>query len=208
MSVIPKNKRRLSTSSQSAKKQIRKTQETPRTPGESTKTLGHAEVLSSSSISPLAEVYKDADFRRDWTNDVRFHVAENLAHLRRYSGMSQAKLARAAGTSQSAIARIESGQENITLDTLERIIHGLDGRFYVSIHPEAYPLPHLRPWWEQVEFPQTGWTVVNMVGRRTNKCDQVLVGLERSHELASGNTLTGGMPILVAGSTSQTGGTK
>src|SRR5262249_41166339 len=51
-------------------------------------------------------------------------------------------------TSQSAIARIETGRENVTADTLERLIGALHGRFYVSIHPQECHVPTMMPWWE------------------------------------------------------------
>ncbi len=108
------------------------------------------EVLSPSSPSPLAKIYSTEGFKNAWANDIRFHVARNILFIRRFRGWSQSKLADASGTSQSAIARIESARENITLDTLERIITPLHGRFYVSIPPREYEYaPSLMsPWWE------------------------------------------------------------
>jgi DNA-binding Xre family transcriptional regulator len=163
-----------------------------------------AEVVSRSSSSPLAEIYKSEKFQKEWANDVRFHVAQNLVHLRRYRGISQSELADAIGTSQSAIARIESGQENITADTLERLAMGLDGRFYVSIHPpECAPLQG-RPWWETIAAPTHGpWNVVGVAARRTTTTDQVLIGLERdSIASANTNTLTGVVGLFHEGNTS------
>jgi transcriptional regulator with XRE-family HTH domain len=159
-------------------------------------TLGPAEVLSS---SPLAEVYKTEEFKREWANDVRFHVAQNLVHMRRYRKMSQSKLAQAVGTSQSAVARIESGQENITIDTLGRIIGGLDARFHVSIHPPEYKPIHTRPWWEAIgSITESPWNIIGVAGRRGTQTDQVIVGLERFHGLPSANTFTVGASLVLA----------
>src|SRR5690349_19506411 len=78
---------------------------------------GPEEIVSSHSSSRLADLYKTDEFANDWANQVSFHVAMNLLHLRRHRGLSQEKLAELAKTSQSAIARIESDAGNITLDT-------------------------------------------------------------------------------------------
>lgn len=97
--------------------------------------------------SQLAEVYKTKEFVNEWANDPRFHVARNLLYLRRYQKMSQKDVARVIGISRSAVARIESAQEDITLDTLQRLVVALKGRFLVSIAPEEFA-PPCRPWWE------------------------------------------------------------
>lgn len=163
-----------------------------------------AVVLSRPSSSRLTELYKTEAFRNEWANEVKFHIAQNLLHLRRYRGMSQLKLGDKIGTSQSAVARIESGQENITLDTLQRLVMGLEGRFYVSIHPpECAPL-QARPWWETVAssiYPP--WNLVGVASRRTITSDQVIVGLERAGiASANTNTLTGAAGLLSDGNTS------
>lgn len=141
--------------------------------------LAQAEVLPRRSYSPLAEVYETRAFRDEWDNDVRFHVARNLLHLRRFRGVSRKQLAAAVGTSQSAVARIESAQENITLDTVERFVHGLDGRFFVSIQPAEHATLPARTWWDTITSPP--WNVVRVERRQTGLTDQVLVGLERDH---------------------------
>jgi transcriptional regulator with XRE-family HTH domain len=96
----------------------------------------------------LADLYKTDEFRNEWANDVKFHVARNVLYLRRYRKMSQGSVAAAMGTSQSAIARIESAQENITLDTLQRLIAALGGQFHVAISPAECSLQQKHPWWE------------------------------------------------------------
>lgn len=88
-------------------------------------------------------------FRAESDNDVRFHVARNILHLRRYRELSQKALAELMGTSQSAVARIEGGSENITLDTLQRLIDALRGRFHVVIQPAENSVSwSRRGWWE------------------------------------------------------------
>jgi transcriptional regulator with XRE-family HTH domain len=158
-----------------------------------------AEVLSRSSSSPLTEIYQTEEFKNEWANDVRFHVARHLLHLRRYRNMSQIAVGKAMGTSQSAIARIESAQENITLDTLERLTVALKGRFQVSIFPQEYKTPERRPWWDLIGARRNKpWTVVQMAGKRGAQLDEVLIHLERAHELKIANTLVAGSAGLLA----------
>jgi transcriptional regulator with XRE-family HTH domain len=96
--------------------------------------------------------------------------------------MSQQKVATASGTSQSAIARIESAQENITLDTLQRLIRALDGRFYVSIQPQELPYRQELPWWESLSIePSTwgNWNVKAVASKQTGDSHEVLMLIQR-----------------------------
>lgn len=158
-----------------------------------------AEVLLRSSSSPLAEVYKTEEFKNEWANDIRFHVARNLLHLRRCRNMSQTAVGKAMGTSQSAVARIESAQENITLDTLQRLTIALKGRFQVSISPQEYQIQERRPWWEFIgPTAQNPWSIVRWAGMRGARLDEVLIHLERPHGLAIADTLAAGSAGLLA----------
>jgi len=143
----------LSTSTPSVKRQTKKILATPPTPDASMRKSGPVEVLSRSSNSPLTEIYESEEFKTEWANSIQFHVALNLLHLRKFRDESQSAVGRAMGTSQSAIARIETGQENVTLDTLQRLIGALRGRFYVSIYPQECPFPRPLPWWEWIGSP-------------------------------------------------------
>jgi transcriptional regulator with XRE-family HTH domain len=162
---------------------------------------GQAEVLTRSSSSPLADLYKTQEFRNEWANDVRFHVARNLLHLRRYRQMSQGKVAGAMGSSQSAIARIESAQENITLDTLGRIVDALKVQFYVSIQPQECALPPVQPWWEC--SPSNSWDVIGWLARPSEHTDQLIVALERPNECSFADSNLLGAGIVAEASTEQ-----
>jgi helix-turn-helix protein len=91
------------------------------------------------------------------------------------------------GTSQSAIARIEAGEENITLGTLERIIKALNGRLAVSIQPAELPFIRSAPWWERVPST-TAWTAKFIAMHRGGK--HAIVGYECD--------VTSPSPLLVA----------
>ena len=50
----------------------------------------------------------------------RRQLATELVELRKRSGLSQTQVAARMGTSQSAVARIEAGEVDVRLSTLER----------------------------------------------------------------------------------------
>ena len=56
-------------------------------------------------------------------------IGSLIRDARRHKGLTQSELARSLGTSQSAVARIEQGQQNLSLDTLARIGESLDSEF-------------------------------------------------------------------------------
>ena len=180
-----------SMSTRSARNPTKKTRAMPSKPGASLTEYGQAEVLSRPSSSRLADAYKTEEFLNEWANDVQSHVARNLLHLRKYRRISQASVALAIGTSQPAIARIESGLENITMDTLRRLIVALKGRFCVSMPPQEWAPHQVPPWWEMNESVGKTWYMVSYAARRGDQTDQLIVGLERPHDLdLSGSTLS------------------
>ena len=145
-----------STSMESVKSKTPRTQEMQSQPGSAM--TNEPAVVSDGSRSPLDEAIDDPKLRLAWDNDVRFHISRHLLHLRRFRKMSQTTLATKVGTSQSAIARIESGEENATETTVERIITALDGRFLVSIAPAEYPVWAPTIWW-RTRVPHTVWSI-------------------------------------------------
>lgn len=190
MSTKMVNENNLSMSMRSAKKRTKKMPPTQPQRDELQTKYGQAEVLSRPSNSQLADVYKTEEFLNEWSNEVRFHVARNILHLRRYREMSQSSVAVAMGTSQAAIARIESGDENITLDTLKRLVVALNGRVFLSIPPEEHAPKNIRPWWEMNEASADTWTVIGIKAWQDQHVEQAVVGLERRCEgPTSGSTL-------------------
>ena len=51
----------------------------------------------------------------------QLEIAYQILKLRKQKGLSQAELAKKIGTRQSDIARMETGQQNFTTDTLQKI---------------------------------------------------------------------------------------
>lgn len=63
----------------------------------------------------------------------RRRIAQQIYDARKRAGVSQPELARRLGTSQAAISRMEAGQQNMTIDTIENVARALGGRFEASI---------------------------------------------------------------------------
>ena len=55
----------------------------------------------------------------------QLEIAYQISKLRKKEGISQGELAEKIGTTQSNVARMESGQQNFTTDTLQRIANAL-----------------------------------------------------------------------------------
>jgi transcriptional regulator with XRE-family HTH domain len=108
--------------------------------------------------SPLAELYNSPAFLVQWDNDLPFHLAQNLVRLRRLRELSQAELAERMGTSQAKIARIEGGEENVTLRTVHKIAEALGGRLTLTLQPAEMRLPRLPNWWEFAAESTTVWS--------------------------------------------------
>lgn len=56
----------------------------------------------------------------------QLEIAYQVLQLRKQTGMSQNELAKRLGTTQSNIARIETGQQNFTTATLQKIAVAFD----------------------------------------------------------------------------------
>lgn len=83
----------------------------------------------------LEESLKDPKVRKEYDRlGPRFKVISDLIALRIKRGMTQADIARKLGTKQSAIARIESGDENMTIDSIQRISEILGAKVKISIN--------------------------------------------------------------------------
>jgi transcriptional regulator with XRE-family HTH domain len=65
---------------------------------------------------------KDKEVKRHYDAcDKQLRVAYRILELRKKAGISQVELAEKIGTTQGNVARMESGRQNFTLQTLEKI---------------------------------------------------------------------------------------
>ena len=70
----------------------------------------------------LAEELKNPEFKKYYDEyGKQLEIAYQILQLRKKKRISQAELARRIGTKQSNIARMETGQQNFTTETLQKI---------------------------------------------------------------------------------------
>ncbi len=70
----------------------------------------------------LAQQMKNKSFKEAYEDEGRrLEIAYQIFQLRKKQKFSQKELARKLDTTQSVIARMESGQQNFTVDTLQKI---------------------------------------------------------------------------------------
>jgi len=70
----------------------------------------------------LAERLKNPEFKKYYDEyGKQLEIAYQILQLRRKKNMTQAELAKKIGTKQSNIARMETGQQNFSIDMLQRI---------------------------------------------------------------------------------------
>ena len=81
----------------------------------------------------LKERLKDPVFKKHYDYyGKQLEIAYQILRLRKKKKISQLELAKRIGTKQSNIARIEAGQQNFSIETLEKIADALDSRLKVS----------------------------------------------------------------------------
>lgn len=66
-------------------------------------------------------------------------LVEQLADVRRAAGLSQTEVAARMGTSQSAVARLERGDADVRLSTLQRYAEALDRQVSFSVADRPDP---------------------------------------------------------------------
>jgi len=95
--------------------------------------------MNSKALKPtdfqeyLRKQLKDPEFKKYYDKyDKQLKIAYEILMLRKKKKMSQAALARKIGTKQSNVARMESGQQNFTIDMLEKIARALNQDLKIS----------------------------------------------------------------------------
>ncbi len=67
-----------------------------------------------------------------FADDADFSVMKALLNARKIAGMSQTQLARKSGIAQENISRIENGNANPSLKTLQRLADGMGAKLKVE----------------------------------------------------------------------------
>lgn len=82
----------------------------------------------------LDEELKDPEFKRLYDeSSVKWRVAMQIVEARQRANLTQGELARQIGDRQQNISRIESGEQNITVGTLNKIAKAVGGQLVVKI---------------------------------------------------------------------------
>lgn len=68
-------------------------------------------------------------FQKQFLKDM---LSYQITKIRKKRKMTQLDLAKKAGTTQSVIARIESGSQNISMKTLQKLIFALDAQIEIK----------------------------------------------------------------------------
>ncbi|MEK6536944.1 MAG: helix-turn-helix transcriptional regulator [Actinomycetota bacterium] len=77
---------------------------------------------------------RDPEFKRYYDeSSVKWHVAMQIVEARQKANMTQGELARQIGDRQQNVSRIESGEQNVTIGTLDKIAKAVGGRLVVKI---------------------------------------------------------------------------
>lgn len=81
----------------------------------------------------LKQELKNLEFKKYYDYyGKQLEIAYQILQLRKKKKLSQAQLAKKIGTKQSDIARIEAGQQNFSIDTLEKIAQALNCKLEVN----------------------------------------------------------------------------
>jgi transcriptional regulator with XRE-family HTH domain len=114
----------------------------------------------------LAEHLEDPEFAAEWERtSLAREVATALVAYRAEHDLTQAEVGRRAGLTQPQVARLEAGEREPRLETLERLARALDIRLRIDIGPATAPVIRLdattarraqRAFGRQVERRRTG----------------------------------------------------
>ncbi|MBC7076499.1 MAG: helix-turn-helix transcriptional regulator [Syntrophomonadaceae bacterium] len=82
----------------------------------------------------ITESLTDSEFNKAWQDsEYQYQVSRQLVLLRLKRGLTQKQLAHKIGTSQSVIARIENGEQNISLKTLSKLAKALEAELEIRL---------------------------------------------------------------------------
>ena len=77
----------------------------------------------------LDEQLNDEEFRKEWdASECEYSLAKSLVKARKESHMTQKELAEKTGINQADISKIETGNANPALSTLQRLAEGMGMR--------------------------------------------------------------------------------
>lgn len=86
----------------------------------------------------LEEELKDPEVRAEYEAlEPEYQIIRAILHAREEQNLSQRQLSERTGIAQTDISRIETGEGNPTLKTLNKIAHGMGMRLKLEFLPDA-----------------------------------------------------------------------
>ena len=84
----------------------------------------------------LNERMKDPEFKKEWDAlDPEFSVIEAMLKARREAGLTQKQLSERTGIAQTDISKLERGNANPSLRTLQRLAAGMGMKIKIEFVP-------------------------------------------------------------------------
>ncbi|WLR51889.1 helix-turn-helix transcriptional regulator [Bacillus tianshenii] len=84
---------------------------------------------------------RDPEFQQEWkSSTLERQLAAQLIELRLNLGLTQSQFGELVGMKQSVISRLENGEQNITLNTLQEIIQKAGARVSIDISLSEPPM--------------------------------------------------------------------
>ena len=84
----------------------------------------------------LEEQMKDPEFRAEWDAlEPEFAIVQAMIDARRIKGITQKQLSEKTGIAQSDISRLEHGNANPSIRTLQRLASGMDMILKIEFQP-------------------------------------------------------------------------
>lgn len=87
----------------------------------------------------LTEKLQDPEFRAEYDAlENEFSIIQAMIDARKVSGLTQKQLAERTGIAQSDISKLETGNANPSLKTLQRLADGMGMKLKISFQPMAH----------------------------------------------------------------------
>jgi ribosome-binding protein aMBF1 (putative translation factor) len=87
----------------------------------------------------LTEQLQDPEFRAEYDAlENEFSIIQAMIDARKVSGLTQKQLAERTGIAQSDISKLETGNANPSLKTLQRLADGMGMKLKISFQPMAH----------------------------------------------------------------------
>lgn len=91
----------------------------------------------------LAEQMKRPNFKKEYEAlEAEFAIVQAIINARKHSGLTQGQLAEKTGIAQSDISKLENGNSNPSLRTLQRLASGINMQLKIEFVPYPEDTPN------------------------------------------------------------------